>query len=144
MNQGFDLQREVLQRGFQPAVLRQYGRHRSCSACLPRKPEERTHCSLPCARAGVEGQRRDARLTEIAGTVGATAARRARRNTGSNSAITSRRSAQCLENGVILDALEIAATWDAIRASIHQRSAALREVPGLLTASSLHSRTCTE
>lgn len=135
MDAGFDVQRELLQRGHQPVVLRQYD---STEAQRMFSKYARGGDSLllvvfegPASRVDAESAAADAVALELG------AARADEHATEHwlaerNHVPTFR---QFLENGVILDTIEIAAPWDRIGGIYRAAVASLREVSGILTAS---------
>jgi alkyldihydroxyacetonephosphate synthase len=135
MAAGFELQREIVQRGWQPVVMRQYD---ATEAERMFSAYARANSALlllahegPAARVAAE----TAAIAAIAQGLGAAPA--------SPEAVTHWLSERnkvptfksFLEGGIILDTIEIAATWDRIE-EIYRRSLdALRQVPGMLAAS---------
>ncbi len=135
MDAGFALQREIVARGFRPVVLRQYdsteaqrmfsAHARGDDALLLAVHEGPAVCAEVEARAVAELA---AAMGAVPASPGATERWLAERNHVPSFL-------QFLENGVVLDTVEIAATWDRIGAIYRDVLASLRGVSGLLTAS---------
>jgi alkyldihydroxyacetonephosphate synthase len=137
MDRGFELQREILQSGWAPAVLRQYDAGeagRMFSAYASGKPLLLVVHEGPTTRVDVE---RDAvlALARRSGAEVASAEATEHWLRERNHVPTFR---SFLENGVILDTIEIAATWDRIGRIYDSAVKSLSTVPGVL-AGSAHS-----
>jgi len=135
MDTGFELQREVVQSGFSPAVLRQYDAAeatRNFSAFA-----KGTDALLlvvhegPSAKVDAEASETAAiaaRLGAVPADSGATERWLADRNH-----VPTFRS--FIENGIVVDTIEIAATWDRIGGVYGSAIDALNRAPGILAAS---------
>jgi alkyldihydroxyacetonephosphate synthase len=138
MHDGFELQRELVQSGFQPAVLRLYDADES-SRMFSKFARDGSALLLvisegPGARVAAETAAIQA-IAERRGaaTASSEAAERWLRDRNHVPTLTS-----FLEGGMVVDTIEIAATWSRID-DIYQRAvAALRDVPGMM-AGSAHS-----
>jgi alkyldihydroxyacetonephosphate synthase len=135
MDAGFEIQREMLQRGLEPPVLRQYDGIES-ERMFSSYSRSGT-CLLVMVHAGVAAKiDAEARLIEEI-------ARRGKGEPAPAEAaehwLSERNHVptfdQFLANGVVLDTIEIAATWHKIGAVYRNVLAGLAEVPGILTAS---------
>ena len=140
MAQGLEAQRAIIQSGYSPVVMRQYDAT-ECARNFSEHHVEGTSIFFAVhegpeamAKAEVEG------VTRIAIEHGLTPAPTAivegwlaHRNT-----VPTWQS--FLQNGIVLDTIEISAHWDTINAIYENATASLREVPGLLagTAHSSH------
>ena len=135
MAAGFELQREIVQRGWAPVVVRQYD---STEAQRMFSAYARQGSVLLLLAHEGPAPRVDAETTAIAGIA---------RGLGAESAspeavghwLAERNKVPTfksfLESGIILDTIEVAATWDRIE-EIYRRSVeALRQIPGMLAAS---------
>ena len=131
MDVGFDFQREILARGFRPAVLRQYD---STEAQRMFSAQARGEDALNPRRTRRSGQSLvDAEAAAVAAlgqSMGATPA-----DAGATAHWLEQRNhvpsfRQFIENGVVLDTIEIAATWDKVHGIYETAIAGLREVPG--------------
>ncbi|HEX4335497.1 MAG TPA: FAD-binding oxidoreductase [Polyangiaceae bacterium] len=135
MEVGFEIQREILQRGLTPPVLRQYDGiesermfskyARSGDGLLVLVHEG------PAAKVNAEADL----IEEIArrGKGEPAAAEVAEHWLAERNHVPSFE--QFFANGVVLDTIEIAATWDKIGGIYRNALAALADVPGMLTAS---------
>jgi alkyldihydroxyacetonephosphate synthase len=135
MDAGFELQREIVQRGHSPVVLRQYD---SMEASRMFSAYARADQALLLAvsegpRGRVEAER--LAISEIAEELGASAADPAatERWFSDRNHVPTLRS--FLEGGIVVDTIEVAATWDRIGAIYAGAVAALSGVPGILAAS---------
>jgi alkyldihydroxyacetonephosphate synthase len=132
---GFDVQREILQRGWSPVVLRQYD---SVEAQRMFSSFARGEDSLLLAvhegpAAKVEAETRAVRDIAVAGGAVPGDAHATDHWLAERNHLPSFR--QFLENGVMVDTIEIAATWDRIGGIYRAAVASLKSVPGILTAS---------
>jgi alkyldihydroxyacetonephosphate synthase len=135
MEQGLELQREVVQRGWQPVVMRQYD---TVEAQRMFSKWARGDDALllvvhegPAAKAEAEAAGVAATAAELgADPAGEEATRHwlAERNH-----VPTFQS--FIDNGVVVDTIEIAATWSRIGGIYRAAIASLGEVPGLLAAS---------
>jgi alkyldihydroxyacetonephosphate synthase len=135
MDAGFELQREIVQRGWAPVVLRQYD-----TVEAQRMFQAQARGEEPLLLAVHEGPavkvEAEARaVAEIALAGGATLADAQATDhwLAERNHVPSFR--QFLENGVILDTIEIAATWEKIGGIYRAAVDSLKSVPGVLTAS---------
>lgn len=135
MDAGFELQREIVQSGYFPAVLRQYDdaeAARNFSAYA-----RGTDALLLVVHEGPadKTEAEAAAVAKVAGRLGAaTASERAtERWLADRNHVPTFRS--FIENGVVVDTIEIAATWDRIGAIYAGAVQSLRGVPGVLAAS---------
>jgi alkyldihydroxyacetonephosphate synthase len=135
MDDGFAVQREILQRGFQPPVLRQYDAVES----------ERMFGAYARSGDGLlvvvhEGPaaRVDAEVAGVAGIAAQMGAEPASAKAADHW-LAERNHVptfgQFFENGIVLDTIEIAALWDKVGPIYRAAIAALGAVPGILTAS---------
>jgi alkyldihydroxyacetonephosphate synthase len=135
MDAGFELQREILQRGFRPVVLRQYDHTEAARMFSAQARGE--DALLLAVHEGPRGvvDAEASGVADLARSLGAALASPAATDhwLAERNHVPSFR--QFLENGVILDTIEIAATWDTIGGIYRAAVAALRAVPGMLTAS---------
>jgi alkyldihydroxyacetonephosphate synthase len=135
MEDGFALQREILQRGFQPPVLRQYDAIESerMFSAYARSGE----CLLVVVHEGPRGRvdAEAAAVSAVASQMGAApaAAEAAEHWLSERNHVPT--FGQFFENGIVLDTIEIAALWDRIGPIYRAAIAALGSVPGILTAS---------
>ena len=135
MDSGLELQREILQRGWAPAVLRQYDAaeaQRMFSAFA--RGDDGLLLAVhegPAARVDAEAPV----VAELARALGAAAAdpRATEHWMAERNHVPTFRS--LLENGVIFDTIEVAATWDRAGDIYRAAVASLREVPRVLAAS---------
>ena len=135
MDAGFEIQREILQRGLEPPVLRQYDTIESDR--MFSKYSRSGDCLLVLVHegAGAKVEAEAALIEEIA--------RRGKGEPAPPEAaehwLSERNHVPSFEqffvNGVVLDTIEIAATWDKIGGIYRAALASLAEVPGMLTAS---------
>jgi alkyldihydroxyacetonephosphate synthase len=135
MDAGFALQRELLQLGWAPPVLRQYD---STEAQRMFSAHARGDDALllvvhegPATRVGAEVEA----VAALARSMGASPADPAATDHWLEQRNHVPKWGQFLGNGVILDTIEIAATWDRIQGIYVNAIESLRGVPGLLTAS---------
>jgi alkyldihydroxyacetonephosphate synthase len=135
MERGFEIQREILQRGFQPVVLRQYD---SIESQRMFSSYARSDDSLllavhegPASRVDAEA----AAVTELTRGLGASLAPSEAVEHWLNERNHVPSFRQFLDNGVVVDTIEIAAQWDRIGGIYRAAVAALGAVPGILTAS---------
>jgi alkyldihydroxyacetonephosphate synthase len=135
MDDGFELQREILQSGFSPPVLRQYDAIESerMFSAYSRSGQ----CLLIVFHEG-PAARVDAEASAIANI----AARHSGTPAPEEAAehwLAERNHVptfgQFFQNGVVLDTIEMAATWDKIGPIYRAALASLGEVPGILAAS---------
>lgn len=135
MAAGFELQREIVQRGWAPVVMRQYD---SIEAQRMFSAHARADSTLLLLAHEGPAARVDAETMTIADI-----ARGAGADSASPEAVSHWLAERnkvptfksFLEGGIILDTIEVAATWDRIE-EIYRRSVdALRQIPGMLAAS---------
>jgi alkyldihydroxyacetonephosphate synthase len=135
MDDGFAVQREILQLGFQPPVLRQYdaiesermfseySRSGECLLLIVHEgPKEKVDAEAPA-------------VARIATRMGASVASEKAADHWLSERNHVPTFGQFFENGIVLDTIEIAALWDKIGPIYRKATAALGAVPGILTAS---------
>ena len=132
MEAGFDLQREIVQRGWRPPVMRQYDERET-----RRLHEDATDCALIMVHEGpaslVEAEL--AAVTALAGEMGARALPTSipqhwlghRNNVAPWQAI--------LERKMVADTVEISAAWDRIAGIYHAAVAGVKAIDGCRAAS---------
>jgi alkyldihydroxyacetonephosphate synthase len=135
MDAGFEIQRAILQSGYAPVVLRQYD-NTEAERMFSGHTREKDSLLLvvhegPAARVDADA----AAVAKIAESQGAVVgAKEATEHWWSErNHVPSFR--QFIENGVVVDTIEIAATWDRISGIYRKCLSSLGEVSGLLTAS---------
>lgn len=135
MATGFALQREIVQSGWRPPVMRQYDARESRrqggpeDACLILLVHEG-----PAARVAVE----TAAVAGMAQTAGAKAAQGALVETWLKNRNHVPHWNDFLQRGLVLDTVEVSAAWDRIGAIYDEATAALQAISGCL-AGSAHS-----
>jgi alkyldihydroxyacetonephosphate synthase len=135
MRAGFELQREIVQRGWRPPVMRQYDERES-----RRQYGEATHCVIMVAHEGpaalVEAER--AAVATLAAEAGIPAApgEIVERWFGHRNTVPSWDT--LLARGLVVDTVEVSASWSAIGAVYDDAVASLKGIEGLI-AGSAHS-----
>jgi alkyldihydroxyacetonephosphate synthase len=132
---GIEVQREIVQRGWSPVVLRQYDSIESqrMFGSYARGEDSLLLAVHEGPTAKVEAEARA--VAEIALAAGGVSGdpRATDHWLGERNHVPSFR--QFLDNGVMVDTIEIAATWDRIGGIYKAAVDSLRSVPGMLTAS---------
>lgn len=140
IEQGFEAQREIIQAGYTPVVMRQYDAAESARN-FPEHHQEGTSVFFaihegPEAMANAEAEG----IAQIASKHGLGDAPTEIVEGWLSHRNTVPTWSSFLEKGIILDTIEISAPWDAIYAIYEKVTASLQEVPGILagTAHSSH------
>lgn len=138
MDAGFELQREIVQQGYAPVVLRQYDLTET-----ERMFSSFAHGSDSLLLALFEGPA--PRVAAEVSAVSAIASRKGAREAPAAATehwLEQRNHVpsfdQFIQNGVVVDTIEIAATWDRVHPIYEAGVASLADVPGVL-AGSAHS-----
>jgi alkyldihydroxyacetonephosphate synthase len=135
MSAGFELQREIVQSGLSPAVLRQYDDKEAARnfAAYASGSDALLLVLHEGLAAKVDAEASATRA--IAGRLGARDANpeATERWLADRNHVPSFRS--FIENGIVVDTIEIASTWDKIETIYTRAIAALGGVPGILSAS---------
>jgi alkyldihydroxyacetonephosphate synthase len=135
MDDGFAVQREILQRGFEPPVLRQYDAIESerMFSQYARSGE----CLLLLVHEGPKSKvdAEAAAIAELATRMGAGVAPEQAAEHWLSERNHVPTFGQFFEGGIVLDTIEIAALWDKIGSIYRAAIAGLGSVPGILTAS---------
>lgn len=134
MAQGFDAQRKIVQAGWTPVVMRQYD-----AAETQRNFPDIARGDDALFFAIHEGPSERVEAEVNAATAIATTAGLHKAPAGVVNAWLQKRNhvptwESFLNNGIVLDTIEVSANWDKIAAVYEAATASLREVPGMLAA----------
>jgi alkyldihydroxyacetonephosphate synthase len=135
MSAGFELQREIVQRGFSPVVLRLYDAAESTRMFSAfAKPDD---ALLLAVHEGPEEKvvAEELGVANIAKAFGAATAPAAATERWMNDRNHVPTLRSFLENGMAVDTIEVAATWDKILGIYERAVTSLGQVPGILAAS---------
>ena len=132
MDQGFTVQREIVQRGWRPPVMRQYDAHES-----RRLQPEGDACLMLMVHEGpptlVDAEREAVRAVASASGAAAAPEEIVERWLDHRNQVPSWD--RILPRGIVADTVEVSAAWEAIGAIYAEAVASLRDIPGSLAAS---------